>query len=94
MKNWMNIQRSITSAKNRTRSFLSLVFPELESEIEEISSKKYLTLLKKYPTPSAIVSLSENDFVEKRTSELKGFKEKELIKIYHLDKSNHQLTFE
>jgi hypothetical protein len=88
MKNWMNVQRSIISTKNRMRSFLSLVFPELESEIRDISSKKHLVLLKKYPTPTKIARLSLNDFMSEVKSETKGFKEKELIKIYELSKSS------
>ena len=88
MKNWMNIQHSLISAKNRMRSFLSLVFPEIEGEIGDISSKKHLMLFKKYPTPAKIAWLSINDFLNEGTGELKGFKEKELTKIYELAKSS------
>jgi transposase len=84
LKNWMNSQKALICVKNRMRSFLSLVFPELESRTEDISLSKFLAFLNKYPTPSVIVKLSENDFIIKCLEELKGYKTNELKEIYNL----------
>lgn len=88
MKNWMNVQRSITSSKNRLRSFLSLVFPELETETENISSNKFLDFLHNFPTPMTIASLSEVDFIIKCKDELKCYKENKLKVIYSLSRTS------
>ena len=88
MKNWMNTQSSIVCAKTRMRSLLSLIFPELESEISEISTKKLLSFLMKYPTPATIIKLSESCFIEESLSDLKYYNAEDLKKIYHLAKES------
>lgn len=88
LKNWMNAQRLITCTKSRTRSFLSLVFPELENEVSEIATKKILTFLNKFPTPATIIKLSEDDFLNECIEELKGYKPVELKKIYRFAKDS------
>ena len=92
LKNWMNTQRLITSTKNRTRSFLSLVFPELENDVSEISTDKFLSFLNKFPTPATILKLSEEDFLDECAKELKGYKPIGLKKIYHFAKDSIGVT--
>ena len=92
LKNWMNTQRIIISTKNRTHSFLSLVFPELENKVSEIATKKFLSFLNKFPTPATILKLTEENFLDECTKELKGYKPIELKKIYHFAKDSIGVT--
>ena len=88
LKNWMNTQGSIVCAKTRIRSLLSLIFPELESEVSEVATQKFLSFLIKYPTPSTILKLSESCFIKESLSELKYYNAIDLKRIYHLAKES------
>lgn len=87
MKNWMSVQNTLISIKNRMRTFLSLSFPELESRTKVISNTKFLAFLKKYPTPALIVKVPEDTFIRENSNKPKLYNVNELKEIYYLAKT-------
>ena len=82
LRNWMNSQDTLIAEKNRMSTNLSLLFPEFEKLVSDITSAKSRNFLLHFPTPCVILKLSLKNFIDKSLAEFKGFNADKLKEIY------------